>query len=141
MTGPADARSLTSLLTDLREEFPGWTIDAGTVEPPWRAVRATGTSVPLEIGAQSYAQLRALLDEIDAVDCRHAIVALRDALRGRGLRAEVYGLTIHTQTRTGVQRAVAARRGRYTWTSGVELGPIGDPGAIADRMMPGLGLA
>lgn len=46
-----------------------------------------------------------------------------------------------TQTRTGVQRAVAARRGRYTWTSGVELGPIGDPGAIADRMMPGLGLA
>lgn len=142
MTRPAGTPGLNAQLTALREEFPGWTIDAGAdADPPWRAVRDTGRSGPLQIGAASYAQMRALLDEVDAVDCLHAVTDLRDVLRGRGLRAEVYGLTVHTQTRAGIVRAVSARRGVYTWTSGVELGPISDPGAVADRMMPGLGLA
>lgn len=136
----SDTRDLASLLTDLREEFPGWIIDAGEFEPPWRAVRDTGRPGPMEIGVQSYGELRAALDEMDAVDCRHAIIALRDALRGHGLKAEVYGLTVHTQTRAGIMRAVGARRGVYTWTSGIELGPIGDPAAVAARMLPGLGL-
>lgn len=121
-------------IEDLRAEFPGWTIQ------PWRASRDGGRSGPLEIVAQSYGTLRAALDEVDRVDSRHAIVDLRDALRAHGLRAEVYGLTVHTQTRSGILRAVTARRGVYTWGSGVELGPISDPAAAATRMLPGLGL-
>lgn len=125
-------------LEDLRAEFPGWTIQAGT---SWRAVRDGGHSGPLEIAAPSYGALRALLDECDAVDCRHATIALAEALHARGLVAEVYGLTVVTQTRAGIQRTVGARRGRYTWATGVDLAPIGDPDAVAALMLPGLGLA
>ena len=57
MTRPAGTPDLNAQLTDLREEFPGWTIDAGAdADPPWRAVRDTGRSGPLQIGAASYAQ-------------------------------------------------------------------------------------
>lgn len=126
-------------LDDLRAEFPGWRIEAGPGE--WRAVREPGPGGLLEVGAVSRAVLRALLDEADAVDCRHAIYALRDALRDLGLTARVFGPAVHTQTRAGILRVVTARRGRYTWTSGVPLAPIGDPQAAARLMLPGLGLA
>lgn len=132
-------------LEDLRAEFPGWRIEAGQDDdrpncPLWRASRDNGRGGPLGLGADSYGRLRELLDEMDAVDCRHAIYALRDALRARGLSAEALGLTVSVRTRAGILRVVAARRGVFAWSSGVELGPIDDPDGAADRMMPGLGM-
>lgn len=125
----------------LRAEFPGWTISAA----PWSATRDTGRDDSrggaLCLAASSYGELRALLDEVDAVDCRNAITALGEALKARGLKVEVFGLSLHTQTRTGILRVVAARHGMYAWTSGVDIGPIGDPDGAAEKMLPGLGLA
>ncbi|WP_433467355.1 hypothetical protein [Spirillospora sp. CA-128828] len=133
----ADAESIKK---HLREEFPGWEIEAGEVSPLWRASRDGGHAGPMMLGADSYGGLRAALDEVDRLDCRHAIFALRDALRARDLTAEIFGLTVSTQTRAGILRVVAARRGMYSWTTGVELAPIDDPELAAERMLPGLGL-
>lgn len=129
--------SADTALADLRAEFPDWTIDA-----PWSASRRDGSGDLLEVTESSYGALRAALDKDDAVNCRTAIGALRDALRDRGLRSEVYGLTLHTLTRTGILRVVSARRGRFIWaSSGVDIGPISDPAGAVEKMLPELGLA
>lgn len=120
--------------TRLREEFPGWLI-----EPPFAASR-DARGGPLALSAGSYGELRALLDEADAIDCADAAAQLADALRARGAEAEVQGLSVSTKTRAGILRFVAARRGVFAWTSGIVLGPIGDVEAVADRMVRGLGL-
>ncbi|WP_433467328.1 hypothetical protein [Spirillospora sp. CA-128828] len=127
-------------LADLRAEFQGWEIEAGPGDPAYRASRKGGHGGPMTVGASSYGGLREALDEVDRLDCRHAIFALRDALRARGLTAKIFGLTVSTQTRAGILRVVAARRGVYSWTTGVELAPIDDPELAVDRMMSGLGM-
>ncbi len=131
------ADSADTALADLRAEFPDWTINA-----PWSAFRWDGSGGLIEVAESSYGALRAALDKDDAVNCRAAIGALRDVLRDRGLPAEMYGYTLHTETRAGILRVVSARRGRYTWaSSGVDIGPIGDPAGAAEKMLPELGLA
>ena len=119
----------------LRDEFSGWTITV-----PFTATRpGDGSGAPTELTAGSYGELRALLDEADAVDCTRAIGALVAELQSRDLTARSYGLSMHTQTRAGIVRGVSARRARFAWVSGVDLGPITDITAAADRMMPALG--
>ncbi|WP_433469556.1 hypothetical protein [Spirillospora sp. CA-128828] len=139
-TVPKAEDSASEDLTDLRAEFPGWTMEAGEGSPSFRASRDGGRGGPLTLGANTRAGLRAALDEVDAVDCRHAAYAMRDVLRARGLAAEVQQLTVATKTRAGILRTVSARRGMYWWGSGVELAPIDDPELAVDRMMPGLGM-
>ncbi|WP_433477265.1 hypothetical protein ACQPZP_09540 [Spirillospora sp. CA-142024] len=134
----ADAESIKARLC---EEFPGWDIKVRRGSPSFQASRDGGHAGPITVGADSYGGLRTALDEVDRLDCRHAIFALRDALRARGLTAEIFGLTVSTETRTGILRVVAARHGVYSWTTGVELAPIDDPELAAERMLPGLGLA
>lgn len=125
------------LADDLQDEFPGWVIETpGT--PPYLASRTS--PAPLALGADTYGSMRALLDEVDAVDCSRAVTALGDALRARGAEVEVHGLSLSTKTRAGILRVVVARHGRFSWPSGEDLGPITDAESAADRMMPVLGL-
>ncbi|NEA22610.1 hypothetical protein [Actinomadura bangladeshensis] len=140
LPSPAAATEATAspghLADDLQDEFPDWVIETpGT--PPYLASR--NSPAPLALGADSYGAMRALLDEADAIDCNRAITELGDALRTRGAEVEVHGLSLSTRTRTEILRVVTARRGMFTWTSGISLGPIGDVEATADRMMPALG--
>ncbi len=127
-------------LADLRAEFPGWVIEGGDMPfASFRAVRE-GALGSMVLGAGSCGGLRMLLDEVDAVDCGRAVLALRDALHVRGVTAKAQGLTLAAKTRAGILRTVHARRGVFSWASGTELGPIGDITGAADRMMPVLGL-
>ncbi|MFE9099821.1 hypothetical protein [Actinomadura geliboluensis] len=123
-------------LHDLREEFPGWTIETG--QPSYSASR-NSSAVPMTLAAGSFGEMRELLDEADAVDCGRAIEELAEALRVRGAAAKVHGLSLSTRTRAGILRVVAARRGRFTWSPGEDLGSITDVAAVADRMMFTLG--
>lgn len=125
----------------LAAEFPGWKIDSpapasGHGSTAWRASRETGRSGPMTLAASSAAGLRILLDEIDAGDCRQAAYDLCGALRARGVRAESQGVSVATQTRTGILRVVTARRGVFIWSvTGTEIGSIDDPAGAADRIV------
>lgn len=139
MTSDTD-EDLAHKLAELRAEFPGWMIEAPAEgRPPLLATR-TGRGGPLALGASSYGEMRGLLDEADAIDCRHAASELGEALRARGAEAIVRGVSLSTLTRAGILRIVNARHGMFRWSSGMALGPITDVEGSADRMMPVLGM-
>ncbi|WP_141576099.1 hypothetical protein [Actinomadura sp. WMMA1423] len=127
-------------LAALRKEFPGWTIEASTMPfSPYRAVR-DGDDKAAILGAGSYGALRRLLHEADEVVCAQALLALRTALAKRGAEALLHGVSVVTRSRTRVQRTIGARRGRFTWHDGTDLGPISDVDAVADEILQQLEL-
>ncbi|NVI91186.1 hypothetical protein [Actinomadura sp. BRA 177] len=120
---------------ELAAEFPGWTIELVQDSPLWRASR--DMAPPLAIAANSLAELRALLDEADRLDCRRTTNALA-VLREYGVIAQPCGQAVVAEPPGGVRRTIVAGRGLYEWTSGVLIGLVGDVSEAAERVLRGL---
>ncbi|NYD50849.1 hypothetical protein BJY14_006832 [Actinomadura luteofluorescens] len=107
---------------------------------PFRAVREGGGEKTIILGAGSADALWNLLSQQDAAESGRALLALGKALVERGATVIEHGGSIVTRTRTGVARSVGALRGRFVWDSGLDLGPTGDVGEVAGKIVRLLGL-
>ncbi|MEU9874184.1 hypothetical protein AB0C87_40740 [Actinomadura sp. NPDC048021] len=128
-------------LAALRDEFPGWRIEGSDLPSlPFRAVREGGGEKAIILGAGSADALWNLLSQQDAAESGRALLALGKALVERGATVIEHDGSIVTRTRTGVARSVGALRGRFVWDSGLDLGPTGDVGEGAGKIVRLLGL-
>ncbi|MEV0664930.1 hypothetical protein ACIBI3_16690 [Actinomadura luteofluorescens] len=84
--------------------------------------------------------MRRLLFDQDDADSNRAMLALKGALKKRGVRAVQHSVGLVMKTRTGIARTVGAYRARFIWDSGLDLGPTGAVDEVAVKIVRLLGL-